>query len=1209
MKSKLFASLVLLLMGIGAMAQTVRITGNVTDAIGPVIGASVIESGTQNGAITDWEGNFVLNVQPGASIEISSIGYKTQVIPVGDRTRFDVVLEEDTELLDEVVVVGYGVQKKKLVTGSTVQVKGDDLAKLNSTSALGAMQSSTPGVSIMNSSGQPGSGYNVNIRGMGTIGSYAPLYVIDGVAGGDINSLNPSDIESIDVLKDAASCAIYGARGANGVILVTTKQGKGDKYVVTYDGFYGVQNVQRMPELLNARQYMDIQDQVAFNMGKDPIDWANVLNPTLYNSIMSGAFKGTDWLDSIRNVNAPNTNHAINVVGGSDRSKFSMGVSYTHQEGIFGKPVASNYKRFTVRLNSDHVLWRSNGLDILTLGENVTFSTNQRGGIGTGNHYWNDVYNMLAANPLVPLYQEDGSYTEYDWLSNSGIWSLDSYTSNPVAGMVYSSRGNNDSHGYGLTMSGNIRLQPIKGLTWKSQYNYRMSASTYRQYGLIYKLTNYAFSDVDNVSQSASAGWSWSWENTVNYVFDIAGRHHFDALVGSTLEHSGFGESVDASNSEVLWPNMWKYAYVSNTAGDPSKDNVGGSTWGDSGLASFFGRINYDYAEKYMLSLILRRDGSSNFMRGHRWGTFPSVSAGWVISNEPWWNIRPVNFFKLRGSWGQNGNCNVDNFQYLSTISVGAASGGYSFYTGPTSTTSGTGAFADKLANPDITWETSQQLDLGFDARLFSNRLNVAFDWYQKDTKDWLVNAPIMGHFGANAPYINGGDVRNTGIELALNWSEARSQDFSYNIGVNVAKNRNKVTRIANDEGIIHGPGNVVQGIAEMYRAQVGYPIGYFWTYKSEGVFQNQAEIDAWKAAGKGTIVADVVPGDLKFSDINNDGVINDDDKTMTGDPNPDWNVGLNFSVYFKGFDLAVSGYGMFGQQVFRAYRRYSDSQWNNYTTEVYSYWHGENTTNHFPRLVAGTNYNYMNNSDIFIEDADFFRIQTVTLGYDFKRLWKNAPFGQARLYVQAQNPIVFTKYKGLDPEAGSSSGFDGWAKGIDLGFYPQARGLLVGLNLSFGGNQHNTEVVAANNYAPSPRVVEKIVEKIVEKRVEVPVEVVKEVKVPVGSNFSGTYEDDLFFLINQAELRPDEAFKLGRIAQILTDNPDATITVTGYADSGTGTDSINQDLSEQRARVVVEMLKKAGIAVSRIITKAVGGDRDASRSPESNRVAVCIVK
>ncbi len=1050
MKSKLLASLMILFLGVTAMAQTVRISGTVVDAIGPVIGASIIESGTQNGAITGLDGDFSLLVKPGASIEISSIGYKTQVIAIGDQTVFNVVLEEDTELLEEVVVVGYGVQKKKLVTGSTVQVKGDDLAKINSTSALGAMQASTPGVSIMASNGQPGSGYNVNIRGMGTIGSYAPLYVIDGVTGGDINALNPSDIESIDVLKDAASCAIYGARGANGVILVTTKQGKAGKYTVTYDGFYGVQNVQKMPQFLNAQQYMDIQDQVSFNMGKDPIDWKGILNPALYNSIKDGSFQGTDWLDAIRNQNAPNTNHAVNIVGGSDRSKFSMGVSYTNQQGIFGKPVASNYKRVTVRLNSDHVLWRKDDLDIITVGENMTFNSNQRGGIGTGNHYWNDVYNMMSANPLVPIYQSDGSYTEYDWLNQSGIWALDPYTSNPIAGMVYSSRGNNDTHGYGLNLSANLRVQPIKGLTWKSQFNYKMSSGTYRQYSLSYKLTNYAFADTDIVSQSAYAGWSWSWENTVNYIFNIARDHHFDVLVGSTLEHSGFGESVNAQNSGVLWPNMWQYAYVGNTNGTPSLTDIGGSTWGDSGLASFFGRINYDYKEKYMLSLILRRDGSSNFMRGHRWGTFPSISAGWVASNEDWWNVSFINFFKLRGSWGQNGNCNVDNFQYLSTISVGAADGGYSFYTGPTATNSGTGAYADKLANPDITWETSQQLDLGFDARLFGSRLNVAFDWYQKDTKNWLVNAPIMGHFGANAPYINGGDVRNSGVELALNWSDAVNQDFSYSIGVNGAYNKNRVTRIANDEGIIHGQGSVVQGIAEMYRAQVGYPIGYFWTYKTEGVFQNQAEIDAWKAQGLGTIVEDVVPGDLKFSDINKDGAINDADKTMTGDPNPDFNLGLNFSIYFKGFDLGVSGYGMFGQQVFRAYRRYTDSQWNNYTTEVYNYWHGEGTSNHFPRLVAGTNYNFMNNSDIFIENADFFRIQTITLGYDFKRIWKNAPFGQCHLYIQAQNPFCFTKYKGMDPEVGTSSGFDGWAKGIDLGYYPQAKSFLVGLNLKF---------------------------------------------------------------------------------------------------------------------------------------------------------------
>ena len=1198
--------MLLMLLGMAAAAQTVRVSGTVTDAVGPVVGASVIESGTQNGAVTDLDGHFTLNVQPGASLEISSIGYVTQVIAVGNQTQFAVMLEEDNELLEEVVVVGYGTQKKKLVTGSTVQVKGDELAKLNSTNALGAMQSSTPGVSIMSKSGQPGEGYNVNIRGMGTIGSYEPLYVIDGVAGGNINSLNASDIESIDVLKDAASCAIYGARGANGVILVTTKQGKEGSMSVTYDGFYGIQNVQKMPELLNARQYMDIQDQVSFNMGKEKIDWANTLSPALYNSIMDGSFTGTNWLDLIRNENAPNQNHAVNIVGGSDMSKFSMGISYANQEGIFGKPAASNYSRITARLNSDHVLWRKDGLDIISFGENVTFTQSTKQGIDTGNHYWNDIFNMLSANPLVPAFLEDGSYTEYDYLKNSGVWNLVSSISNPIAEMVYSSRGNNDNHDYGLNMSANLRIQPVKGLVWKSQFNYGLSAGTYRSYSPAYNLTDISNRATDIVNQSAWAGWNWSWENTVNYLFNIGKNHHFDALVGNTLQHSGFGESVNGSKGDGKWPNQWLYAYLGNMTGDPSPDDVGGSTWGDSGLVSFFGRVNYDYAEKYMLSLILRADGSSNFAPGHRWGIFPSVSAGWVISNEDWWNPAVVNFLKLRGSWGQNGNCDIDGFQYLSTISVGAADGGYSFYTGTTSTTSGTGAYADKLANPDITWETSQQLDLGFDARLFRNRFNVAFDWYQKDTKNWLVNAPIMGHFGANAPYINGGDVRNTGVELALNWNDAIGKDFSYNIGINGAYNKNRVTRIANDEGIIHGEGSVVQGIDEMYRAQVGYPIGYFWTYATDGVFQNQQEIDDWKAQGLGTIVDNVVPGDLKFVDQNKDGMITIADKTMTGDPNPDFNLGVNFTLFFKGFDLGVSGYGMFGQQVFRAYRRYTDSQWNNYTTEVYDYWHGEGTSNRYPRLVAGTNYNYMNNSDIFIEDADFFRIQTITLGYDFKRLWKNAPFGQCHLYVQAQNPFCFTKYKGLDPEVGSSSGFSSWAKGIDLGYYPHAKGLLVGLNLSFSGS-HKNAAPARADYVPERVVeVEKIVEKIVEK--QVPVEVVKEVKVP-ASNFTGPYSDDLYFIIGKSEIRPDEAFKLGQIAQILKDNPDATITVTGYADSGTGNDEINRELSEQRASVVVEMLKKAGIAAGRIIRQAVGGDRDASRSPESNRVAVCIVK
>ena len=855
MKSKFFTSLVLMLACISMMAQSpVKVTGVVLDNAGnSVISASVVEAGnTTNGVVTDFDGNFEIYVPTGAELVVSSIGYATKVVKVGAQTTgLNIILDEDTQLLEETVVVGYGTQKKKLVTGSTVQVKGDALVKLNTTSALGAMQASTPGMQITSSSGQPGEGFKVSIRGMGTIGSYQPLYVIDGVAGGDINALNPSDIESIDVLKDAASCAIYGARGANGVVLVTTKQAKAGKYTVTYDGFYGVQNVQRMPEMLNAKQYMDVQNMLTVNAGGAPIDWAGILNPDLYNSIMDGSFTGTNWLDAIRNENAPYSNHAVNIVGGSDRTKMSMGVSNTSQEGIFGYPVQSKYSRTTVRMNSDHVILRKGGLDVITFGQNMTYTYNTKSGIGIGNHYWNDIFNMLVANPILPMYNEAGEYTDYDETEATGLWSLDPYVANPVVAMVKSGRGNNQSQNHALNLSANLRIQPIKDLVFRSQVNYRMSASTYRDYSMVYKTSNYAFSDTDTVSQSASAGWNWSWENTLNYKFNVGQANHFDALVGSTLEHSGFGESVNAARSGGAWPNDYLHAYVSNMIGNVDASNIGGSTWGDSGLASFFGRINYDYDEKYMLSAIVRADGSSNFARGHRWGIFPSVAAGWVVSSEPWMEGTKsvLDYLKLRASWGQNGNCNVDNFQYLATVAIGPDNGGYAFGHGALENWQ-TGSYADKLANADISWETSEQIDLGFDARFFNNRLNLTFDWYQKNTKDWLVNAPVMGHFGTGAPYINGGDVRNSGVELALNWSDAINKDFSYSFGVNGSYNKNIITRIANDEGIIHGPGNVVQGIDEIYRAQVGYPIGYFWAYKTDGVFQNQAEIDEWTAAG-----------------------------------------------------------------------------------------------------------------------------------------------------------------------------------------------------------------------------------------------------------------------------------------------------------------------------------------------------------------------
>ena len=1009
-----------------AQGAAKKVSGTVSDALGALAGAYVIQQGTTNGVETDADGFFELNVPEGAVLEIGSIGYKTVTVTVGAGNVYDVLLETDNILLEETVVVGYGTQKKKLVTGATVEVKGEDLAKLNTTSALAAMQASTPGVQIMQTSGQPGEGFSVTIRGMGTTGSYAPLYIIDGIPGGDINSLNPGDIERIDVLKDAASCAIYGARGANGVILVTTKQAKAGKVSVTYDGTFGIQNAERMPELLNARQYMNVMDQINLNTGVPVNNWERILSPELYANIMSGKFVGTNWLQEIYKANAPTTNHAVNITGGNDRNRFAVGVSYTGQQGIFGYPKQSDYKRLTARFNGEHVLWRKDDLDIITFGENVFFTQTSKSGIGIGNQYYNDIASALMANPMLPCYTEDGKYYEYDEINATGLWNLNSYFSNPVASLAYSARGNNISKGYGLNLSAHILIQPVKGLKIKSQFNYKNNSSTYRQYTMKYRLTGYEFSNTDKVDQNASAGWNWSWENTINYVHQL-NKHNFDALVGYSMEGNGYGESVGASNSTGLWLNDWKYAYVSNMTGTPSKDNVSGSTWGDSGLISVFARFNYNYDERYMLSAIVRADGSSNFARGKRWGVFPSVSAGWVISNEPWMENakRAVSYLKLRFSWGQNGNCNVSNFQYQSTIGSGATTG-YAFGYGPQSSYS-TGAYADKLANENITWERSEQFDVGIDARFLNDRLSFTADWYRKMTKDWLVNAPVMGHFGANAPYINGGDVLNTGVELSLSWRDQVAKNFAYSIGANAAYNKNQVTRIANEEGILHGQANVTQGIAELYRAQVGYPIGYFWGYKTAGVFQNQQEIDEWIAAGKPTMSANPVPGDLKFVDYNGDKTLSDDDKTMIGDPNPDWTMGINIGFEFFGADISATGYGAFGHQIWRTYRRYGDSQYNNYTTEVFNYWHGEGTSNKYPRLVPGTNYNYMNNSDLFIENADYFRIQNITVGYDFSWLTKKktSAIQKLRFYVQLQNFFTFTGYKGMDPEIGTSTTSD----------------------------------------------------------------------------------------------------------------------------------------------------------------------------------------
>lgn len=1046
---------------VNSVQQSKKVTGNVSDAEGPIIGASVVEKGNAgNGTVTDLDGNFSLNVKPGATIVITYIGYQKQEIVVGNQSNFNVTMKTDDKTLEEVVVVGYGVQKKKLVTGSTIEVKGDDIQKMNTTQVLGALQSQTPGVNIQAASGQPGDGFKISIRGAGTNGNTAPLYIIDGVAG-DINNLNPADIERIDVLKDAASCAIYGSAAANGVILVTTKQGKLGKIQVSYDANVGWANVYRMPKMLTAKQYMEVMDQVRFNSGESGYDWKSIMGEDLYNSYMDGSNEGTNWVEAIRNKNAVTTSHSLNVTGGSDRSTFSMGAGYQYQDGVFGKVVKSDYRRFTFRINSEHVIYRNDkGMDVVKIGENIYYQHKQNQGIQIGGQYSNELSNMLRANPAIPMYNADGSYTKAEDLKN-WVDNYNSYSVNPVYKMLNQQSGHNKSINQNLHATGYLEIQPIKNLVYRGQLNYNQNTWTWRTFLPIFDAnrTNADyFRTEDKATNQIGTSWGWSTTNTLSYKFDLQKKHNFDILVGTEYGESrpDFGFSLNATSSNSVFGDM-THAYMTYMKNNNAAA-VTGTPCDDSRSMSYFGRVNYNFNEKYMLSAIMRADGNSKFAPGKRWGYFPSVSAGWVISNEKFMakTVSWLDFLKLRAGWGQNGNAQtINNFQWQGAFAFDTSSY-YTFNGNPDQYVSG--AAPSRLPNEDLTWETSEQLNIGLDARFLSGRLGFTLDWYNKKTKDLLVAVPVDPTTGFSTQMKNAGTVENKGIELSLSWNDKIGKDFQYNVGWNMAYNHNEVTEVKSNQTYNNGGNDLLaQNTGYMARFEEGHPIGYFWGYKTEGVMQNEADVQAYLDKNcKGNAAnskqgTGIKPGDLKFVDVNGDGVVNDDDKTELGDPHPDVTMGITLGASYKGFDLSVTGFGAFGQQVARSFRKFTDGEYENFTTEVYDYWHGEGTSNKYPLLAhmnAGPNWQTI--SDIYIEDASYFRLQNLTVGYDFTKIWKNSPFQQLRLYFAAQNLFTITGYKGMDPENGTSIGSDSWVTGVDVGNYPQPRTYMVGVNVKF---------------------------------------------------------------------------------------------------------------------------------------------------------------
>lgn len=1025
-----------------APSQTSTVSGVVTSATDelPLVGVSVLVKETANGTITDMDGNFKLNVVSGQTLVFSYIGYVTQEIVVTGQKSLNVILKEDTEILDEVVVVGYGVQKKKLVTGATVQVKGESLAKMNTNSPLQGMQGQTPGVNISSTSGQPGSDMKVSIRGLGTVGNSSPLYLIDGV-GGDISTLNPADIESIDILKDAASAAIYGAQAANGVVLITTKSGKEGKAQISFDAYYGVQTVARKINMLNAKEYMTIMDEQTVNSGNAPYDWSSFRS--IYDA--NGNVHDTDWIDSMFKDNARTQSYTLGITGGSQTSTYALSLGYMSQEGVVGGKDVSNYERYNFRINSEHKIFKDS--DLLKVGEQVSFVYKMNNGISVSDQYNNTLRGAFATSPLAPIYSDNNAYdSSYNDTSNSDWYNGDG---NPYGSMMTNSNNENKT----ATFSGNVyaELQPVRNLKLRSVFGAVYGSSEYRSFNPLYQFSIYTYNTTrTSATQNMNHSLGMTWTNTAAYDW-TCGKHAFNALVG--MEVYRYSGTYLQAKTGALREGFddWDHAYVGNGTASSADDgmSVDGYPHDESRSVSYFGRFGWNWKEAYMLNATLRADGSSKFARGNRYGVFPSISAGWTLSNEKFMQNTQnwLDYLKLRASWGQVGNQNIDNYQYTAPIT--SSNTHYIFGTtdGAPAQSGYWGAYPSRLANENVTWETSEQTNIGIDARFLKSRLSLTADFYIKTTKDWLVEAPILATAGTGAPFINGGDVKNTGFELALTWNDQAGKDFNYNIGVNGAYNKNKVGNILTEDGIIHGKINMLyDNTPEFYRAQNGHAIGYFWGYETAGIFQNKEQIANWNADGKhGILQADAQAGDVIYVDQNQDGIIDDNDKVDLGNGTPDFTYGFNVGFNYKNFDFSLVAYGAAGNQIVQSYRNHANSK-ANYTTAILNRWTGEGTSNRMPR-VTDTNINWQF-SDLYLQDGDYLRISNITLGYDFAKLIKLKAISQARLYIQVQNAFTFTKYDGMDPEIGY--GTSDWVSGIDLGYYPRPRTFLAGVNLKF---------------------------------------------------------------------------------------------------------------------------------------------------------------
>ncbi len=1049
-RCKLFLGSIILLFALlsssNVVAQETKVTGTVTDSNNePLIGVSVMVEGTNNGTTTNLDGFYSIKADSKSILVFNMVGLLKQKLQVGTQKTINVVLKEDNKLLDEVVVVGYGVQKKSVVTGAIASVSADALAKIPPTRIENVLKGQTSGVTITQSSGQPGDGSRVRIRGIGTINNSDPLYIVDGMPiGGGIDYLNPTDIKSVEVLKDAASAAVYGSRAANGVILITTKSGNNNsKAVISYDYSLGYQNPWKKRSMLNASEYAMIINEMQLNAGK------SVKYP---NAATLGV--GTDWQNELFNYNAPMTNHQVSISGGGKSDQYFLSFGYFSQDGVVGGNYnRSNYDRWNVRLNNTHTVFDESTkrelLQTLKVGTNIAYSHIVSTGLSTNDNFGSPIGQALLMSPLIPVYAQDQAATLAQYplaVTNKDglVFSIpgDDFNEivNPVASMYLPASVN---HSDKFVVNAWAELQLIKNLKFKSSFGTDIAFWGDDGWQKPYYLGKSTKVDVSKAWSSKNQGFDWQLENILSYQNTFFEKHSVMVLLGQSAKKY-IGSRVGASNIDLIDYDPYK-ANLGSTTGTLADQSGWGGRSDDSRLASYFGRVNYNYNEKYMAEVTIRRDASSNFGVNHRWATFPAFSTGWAVTQEEFMANRPKWFdsMKVRASWGKNGNQSIGSFGYTTLMWNG---NNYTFGSGANaSEVIINGAKPSGLPNPDLRWEESIQTNFGIDTRFLNGALTFTVDYYKKVTDGMLMQIPLPSYVGDSPPTGNVGIMENSGVEFDIS-HKFKIRKINVNLSANASYLNNVLVKLGNESGWANY--DQLQSAGTISRAENGEPFPYFYGYKTNGIFQSVQEVNDY-VNGNGVILQpNAKPGDVRFVDFDENGVINDEDRTKIGKGMPDWTYGFTINLDAYGFDLSTNFIGTIGNDIFDATRRI-DLSGVNMPAYMLNRWTGSGSSNYIPRVLSNsddTNGNWKS-SDLYIQKGDFLRLKNMQIGYTVpKSITKKVGIQSFRIYLAGENLATFTSYRGFEPEISSG----GTSLGIDRGVYPQSKTVSVGLNLNF---------------------------------------------------------------------------------------------------------------------------------------------------------------